>query len=456
MQNPRNSLFSPPTPRRANVVSAAEIQVVTDFDDQSYETFNGDVEVHSMDADGCFLPYFGHCSLYKTMAEHNEALVEQLICKHSIPESKPGKTVFMVGSARQSIFRDLLGIYQHGGNYVTESIFFAFAEFVNDFKKQLKKKPENCDLNLDTIILEPFLLHDILFNRNSGDCFAEALQTYGEEWSAELKKAFHLLNKYANPDYLQQDLFLKIREIAARTADTFLSMQASPTQIHFSEGPGKFTLLYAQIHHVAKKYHPKKCIHFHFYDDNHEILQNLIAVFSHDKDLIPKNMTLHFHHYMRGSHAVDTSRTPIIHHIQGTGIIDDHYRETVKDITKTIPIYDRGNIAFTEKTTPMHIGDPLDTFFDIQIGQRTRVVPKPAYSEFLAGRYARLCPTVEPVSPVIMPKSAQPTPPLVSLSFTKSTVLSTVGSLFGRFFAWSNASQAENTTRNVAEAAQHQ
>ena len=45
----------------------------------------------------------------------------------------------MVGSARQSLLRDMNACYQHEGTYVTHSIFSAIIEFVDHLKA---KAPE--------------------------------------------------------------------------------------------------------------------------------------------------------------------------------------------------------------------------------------------------------------------------------------------------------------------------
>ena len=94
----------------------------------------------------------------------------------------------------------------------------------------------------------------------------------------------------------------------------------------------KLILLYAQMHHIANL-NPREKIIFDFYDDRglmpdagKEILEHLDDFFSCYPDMIPFNVSLRLNHY---------GRSQIVTHlkqIDGTGIVDENYRNTVKSM----------------------------------------------------------------------------------------------------------------------------
>lgn len=87
----------------------------------------------------------------------------------------------------------------------------------------------------------------------------------------------------------------------------------------------KVALLYAQIHKAAMD-DPTAEIIFDFYDDKREILDGLIQFFKKYPELMPRNVTLGLNLYDGGEGGA------LIEEFQGTGFIDSHYRQTVKDI----------------------------------------------------------------------------------------------------------------------------
>ena len=91
----------------------------------------------------------------------------------------------------------------------------------------------------------------------------------------------------------------------------------------------KILLTYLQVHHASSRHPQDRPIEVHLYDDDYDaenqsgILSGLIEYFSLNPKLIPKNVKLCLHHY--------TGDTPqLIHTIQGTGVRDSHYAQTIR------------------------------------------------------------------------------------------------------------------------------
>lgn len=92
----------------------------------------------------------------------------------------------------------------------------------------------------------------------------------------------------------------------------------------------KISLLYAQMHKVAHE-NPDAEIHFHFYDDRQDILEQLNTFFNNkDYHPVPRNVILHLHHYRYAPSLEKMSDTMFATiHSEGKGIIDSKYRETI-------------------------------------------------------------------------------------------------------------------------------
>jgi hypothetical protein len=147
------------------------------------------------------------------------------------------------------------------------------------------------------------------------------------------------ISKYigATLDYfLLADIFFKTVE---SKSDKPLDLQEdfNPTkdQIpYFDETKGM--LIYAQIHKIANE-NPEETIVLHFYDDrNYDdengrigILHALLKFYTVNTQLIPKNVTLHLHHYA-GKNVYDMGQ------ITGTGSIDKNFKETVERVARKV------------------------------------------------------------------------------------------------------------------------
>lgn len=189
--------------------------------------------------------------------------------KNHIKTTKSGitktNTKLMCGSARQDIFTD----YSNASSRGTPSIFKALFVFSEELA---------CDL-------DRFLLADLYNNKDDGYNFDLGLEQLDDE------------GKYH---------------------------KAIADQHHYDQwcfDDSKFTLLYAQLHHVAKKY-PNDDIVFNFYDDRESILKGLRMVFINYPHLMPKNVTLKLHKYAGKQVELLTVKS-------GTGEVDLNYRSTV-------------------------------------------------------------------------------------------------------------------------------
>lgn len=314
------------------------------------------VEIHSLDGDGCFLPCFSMDSAYQKMVQHNlsfsMALIERLR-KHPTPH-----TIFLVGSARQNWLQDVMGMFQlmNGRSCITESYFYALAEFVDDINLCLKS---------DLVRLDKFLLDDVSLAREPGESFNKATSCYGGLWCCDIKSMLSPARKKFEP--VEASAVSKTIEDIKR-----MYFEDNPiTQPFFCENQNKFCLLYTQMHHIACQFLDDAAgLHFHFYDDRLDILWRLLAVFTHGSHLIPESMTLHLHHYVRGVQQTNSiDYRPIVQSVEGTGLIDHCYQDTLKSIVALL-----GTSVGEDNTRqfPVCIGNPIDLFFKIEgIGEFT-------------------------------------------------------------------------------------
>ena len=92
----------------------------------------------------------------------------------------------------------------------------------------------------------------------------------------------------------------------------------------FDENKG--SILYAQMHNIAIS-HPSANIVFDFYDDRSDILDSLATFFKTYPELMPTNVTLRLNKY----NGKENTR---LYDIQGTGMIDINYKQTVLDMVE--------------------------------------------------------------------------------------------------------------------------
>ncbi len=90
----------------------------------------------------------------------------------------------------------------------------------------------------------------------------------------------------------------------------------------------KLLLIYAQVHRIASQYPNSKKIHFHFYDDQMEILKGLESFFMDYPSFLPKNVSLNLHFYD------GTAMPSNFKQIDGVGKVDRQYIASVKELWK--------------------------------------------------------------------------------------------------------------------------
>lgn len=127
----------------------------------------------------------------------------------------------------------------------------------------------------------------------------------------------------------------------------------------------KLTLLYAQMHKFANE-NPDKLITFEFYDDLVDITDELFRYFQSYPELIPFNVGLSINRY-----AGETI-TPMST-IQGIGIIDENYKQTVVEMTNIVAefysrlsdIYPLPHIMTTRLVKPWDLYLPIPLNIDL-------------------------------------------------------------------------------------------
>jgi hypothetical protein len=135
-----------------------------------------------------------------------------------------------------------------------------------------------------------------------------------------------------HPGYCQFDL----SQYAAQGCDT-----SGYNFYDWDFDESKFTLLYAQMHHIASDNQDKSSIIFDFYDDrNEDILPGLGYIFSRLPWLLPHNLTLNLYHYC-GNKVTRLSS------IQGAGNIDLNYKSTVVRMQKHVKSFIEDNMLDT-------------------------------------------------------------------------------------------------------------
>lgn len=234
----------------------------------------------SLDFDGCLFhrKYAQDPSYDKDVLTHNHLFLKTLRSENTLFSA----VRVLVGSGRQSFFNDRAGWKFKG------SCFPALLRIA----EHLQATP---DL---------FLMADVYGDLEEGDSFRKALD-------------------YCLP-------FVKQQGVESGGSESALGGRPFVESEHarwiFDES--KITLLYAQLHKIARE-HPVKEIVFDFFDDREDILSGLKRFYTDHPDLIPSHTILRLHRYAGGS------MMPIAI-IMGTGKMDLHYRDTVKEMARVV------------------------------------------------------------------------------------------------------------------------
>lgn len=368
------------------------------------------VVVYSLDADNCFLPNFGVYDAYSSMFKHNADFVCNLLDRK---KKNNENTIFMIGSARQGGLRELAAMSQVVGyiSYFSESYFVAMKQFVAEINQQLPEK--------NHIFLDKFLLDDIFYQRPFGQSFEAACDSYGKKWNDLIGNALDS-HEMISVKMLRQ-LIEEKKQFQKNVAE---ELKSSHSDL-LCEYPGKFTLLYQQVHYIASRFLDHVNIEFHFYDDSMDILSTLVAIFRAHPDLLPNNMTLYLHHYVNGVHqkkppvvkpktvssvnffysektsgAESEKMKPIesvVQILKGIGPIDIFYQDTFHEMVLN---FSRNRLDFDATSIFVRTGNPISYFFNISfyssfqpgefLPSITTVVPTDAFHIFNEARIERI------------------------------------------------------------------
>lgn len=138
-------------------------------------------------------------------------------------------------------------------------------------------------------------------------------------FTQDIEAATQVLGATLDP-FLMADIGgrLKAGESFARAKDT-TGQAYSHAQWAYDET--RVTVLYAQMHKIANQYPTEKAITFEFFSPDKMVLNSLKEFYEKHRSLIPSNVTLNLKSY---KNTFDL--------IQGTGVIDTTYRQTVRDM----------------------------------------------------------------------------------------------------------------------------
>ena len=249
------------------------------------------IHVASLDYDGC-LSAQRHAQVdYYTAA--NQRLIDFL----KADKDKFGKEIILVGSNRQSLMLDgSLSVYNGNGScFIATDLICKHLGFEFD----------------------RFILSDIYLGKEPGFTLNQFFEAVAKtQLQDQVFDRPHILT------LCKED---KLKPLFQLSADAFFSID-------------KINLLYAQMQKVASE-HQEGHIVFDFVDDKEEILRSLNGFFRQYPSLMPKNVTLRLFQYTPYvfrplvQNILNADQTiSVIHEIQGTGMIDFDYYQTVKNM----------------------------------------------------------------------------------------------------------------------------
>jgi len=324
-----------------------------------------EIEVHSLDFDGCFGPSYEGSGKYKSMAKHNKGFVRSLVDKHE--DSNVAELKFMVGSSRQSTVSELQAMMQQHqwGVEFSGSCFVEMEAFVTDLNELFAES--KIDISLDK-----FLMTDIFHQCALGNTFSQFVRENGNYLSTIYRDNMQKLSS------IVPDLYEQANSMYAYICDIGMAYQ-----IFFDEG--KFTLLLTQMHKIASE-NPEADINFYFHEDRKDILTPLCAIFNTHPTLLPYNVTFHPHLHKLGKAKMHSY---LAGPIKGTGAIDNDYKNTAAELKKMA----------LDLTHPVHeklffVTDNLAArFIEVKELEKgiTQLTSTPLLLKFIETRNRRLC-----------------------------------------------------------------
>jgi len=260
-------------------------------------TSDQEFTVNLYDFDGCAGYYFDNLYHPSTPAFIQEQTYKQLNNTYFAQNcDKKGKNVTLDFSIRQNLLFDLFNrlnnfdVIGHDGG----SVFNFLELFTKDLNAQ----------GIDTI-LDYFSIFDLVAKNKIGNTFENALQqpiTTQDTTKEGLETFYNEYEKYSS-EFDKEAL-----------TDT-----------------SKLILTYAEIQYVCQTYQPLKKINI--FDDNPNVYNCLKTVFTDFPNLIPKDVSVTFHHY-EPTHADLNKPASETFSIVGTGMADSLLSYSILELIK--------------------------------------------------------------------------------------------------------------------------
>lgn len=228
-----------------------------------------------------------------TLIDNNRLLFNELY--NTITTLQPSKMKLMVGSARQSRRID----------FPTE-MKLPITTMIMAIRDQINTHLQKINFPLECSV-DTYLLSDTFGETRIGKNFELACNKDSPLANAGLRSIFKTA-KAANSDTIFSDWVFDA---------------------------SKISIVYAQIHRLASQ-NPDDKIIYEFVDDREDIINPLFSFFQKNPDLIPNNVTINFHLYGRVESITNEILSDVKDPIQGTGIIDHNYHETILQMARSI------------------------------------------------------------------------------------------------------------------------
>jgi hypothetical protein len=194
-----------------------------------------------------------------------------------------------------------------------DSFLTANEKLINKIKSDLTEQKINKLIFMVGSNRQSIQIDQLNSKRNKTESFFTALVKFTEKFEKEHKEI-----EVVYDGVLADDLYEN--RPAGQTFDNAIKKVKSKVTYNRMDRI-KVSILYLQMQKIASE-NPNAKIIFDFYDDTTDtILNPLKTIFEAHPDLIPKNVSLGLYHY------AGKEITPAAN-IQGTGVIDNAYRET--------------------------------------------------------------------------------------------------------------------------------
>lgn len=268
--------------------------------------------IWSFDYDGCLSnqEFFDRKDQPNAIIQANQQFLDNTVVESARDAQE---VIILCGSNRQDAYTDISNaFYKENRSAITE---------IQKVANYIQQK-----LAVIRVVNNPVLLADIASGKAHGTTAREITTDYLDNLgnpSAKGKKYLKDMHKSVNAEAGSN--------VALGTFDNLQHFNSTNATTKIAADESKVLLLYTQMHLLASQ-NPDDELKFHFADDLDEIANNAQKYFAENPYLIPKNMTLHVHHYAKYGNANVTAVVgqPIV----GTDAINHHYQHTYNAVVK--------------------------------------------------------------------------------------------------------------------------